>query len=455
MRNIERLFGTDGIRGRANVYPMTAEMAMRLGMSAGSLLKKDGYRNRVIIAKDTRLSGYMIESALTAGFISVGIDVMLVGPMPTPAVSMLIKAMRADMGVMISASHNPYHDNGLKIFDHKGIKLSDEVEDRLQQTMTLQDLSHLLVDSEDLGRARRLEDAPGRYIEYAKTSFPKERSLEGLKIVIDCANGGAYHLAPTIFWELGAEVVKIACEPNGLNINEQCGAMHPEGLTRKVKEVGADIGIALDGDADRIVICDQQGEVVAGDHLLGAIATHLHYYQKLKNNGVVITHMSNMALEHYLNSIGLQVWRTQIGDRYVFARMQQEACSFGGEQSGHIISGKCATTGDGIISALQLLSYLVEHRLPASSLHNLFSLYPQVLRNVRHIQPNTMESIEFKQSMAQLQTQYPHYRFLIRKSGTEPLLRIMIEGEDKKTAAYIAKTLEESALGLHQDLEKV
>ncbi|MBS0236011.1 MAG: phosphoglucosamine mutase [Proteobacteria bacterium] len=436
-----RLFGTDGVRGLANQYPMTTEMVTRIGMAAGSLLKKGAHRNRVIIAKDTRLSGYMIENALTAGFLSVGIDVMLVGPMPTPAVSMLIRAMRADMGVMISASHNPYHDNGLKIFNHLGLKLEDEVEEQVQNIVNQRDLNHLLASAENIGRAKRLDDAAGRYVEYAKYTFPKEQNLDGLKMVLDCANGSAYHLAPTIFWELGADVTKIACEPNGFNINKDCGAMHPQELAQQVKQHHADIGIALDGDADRIVACDEHGHIIHGDHLIAAIATYLHQHRKLKNESVVLTHMSNMALEHYLNSLGLKVWRTKVGDRHVFKKMQEEKCLLGAEQSGHIIYSKCATTGDGVVAALALLAYIREHNVTASSIHKLFKLYPQMLKNIRYQGNSPLDSPEIQQKIEALKSKHPDYRFLIRPSGTEDLVRVMVEGPEQEQIEILATTV--------------
>ncbi|AIF81790.1 phosphoglucosamine mutase [endosymbiont of Acanthamoeba sp. UWC8] len=357
---MQRLFGTDGIRGTANQYPMTAEIAMKFGMAAGTYYKKPGHRNRVVIAKDTRLSGYLIEPALTSGFISVGVDVILVGPMPTPAVSMLIRSLRADLGVMISASHNPYFDNGLKLFDSKGFKLSDECEDKIQEMILNANINRYLVPPIDLGRAKRLDDAPGRYIEHVKNSFNKENNLSGLRIVVDGANGSAYHLAPTILWELGAEVVSIGTEPNGFNINEACGSTHPETLSKKVVETRADIGIALDGDADRVVIVDDKGHIISGDHVIGLIALHLHNRKRLNNDMVVVTQMSNGALDEYLKSHNINTIRTKVGDRYVFDAMRKNNCNLGGEQSGHVILSNYSTTGDGIVAALQVLSLLVE-----------------------------------------------------------------------------------------------
>jgi phosphoglucosamine mutase len=333
---------------------MTAEIAMKFGKAASHYFKQKGYRNRVVIAKDTRLSGYMVEPALTAGFVSGGMDVILVGPMPTPSVPMLIKSLRADLGVMISASHNPYHDNGLKLFDSEGFKLSDDVELELQDLILNQDLNKYLSAPEELGRAKRLEDAPGRYIEHVKRSAPKGLSLSGLRIVIDCSNGAGYHLAPTIFWELGAEVVQVGCEPNGFNINLNCGSTHPETMMQKVVETRADVGIALDGDADRVMMCDENGKLISGDHIIGIVAKYMQEEKTLAKNDVVVTHMSNGGLEQYLKTLGLNMHRAQIGDRYVSEMMKKLDSNLGGEQSGHIILGDYGTTGDGMVAALQV-----------------------------------------------------------------------------------------------------
>ncbi|KIE04554.1 Phosphoglucosamine mutase [Candidatus Jidaibacter acanthamoeba] len=439
---MQRLFGTDGIRGTANQYPMTAEIAMKFGMAAGTYYKKLGHRNRVVIAKDTRLSGYLIEPALTSGFISVGVDVILVGPMPTPAVSMLIRSLRADLGVMISASHNPYFDNGLKLFDSKGFKLSDECEDKIQEMILSADINRYLVPPIDLGRAKRLDDAPGRYIEHVKNSFNKENNLTGLRIVVDGANGSAYHLAPTILWELGAEVISIGTEPNGFNINEACGSTHPETLSKKVVETRADIGIALDGDADRVVIVDDKGHIISGDHVIGLIALHLHNRKRLNNDMVVVTQMSNGALDEYLKSHNINTIRTKVGDRYVFDAMRKNNCNLGGEQSGHVILSNYSTTGDGIVAALQVLSLLVESGKKMSKLSHIFELYPQVVRNIKFTKNNPLENPKLQEELEEINKSYNAERIFIRKSGTEKLVRVMVEGKQKNIITEAAQTIE-------------
>jgi phosphoglucosamine mutase len=422
-----RLFGTDGIRGTANRYPITAEMAMKFGMAAGHLFTKDEYRHRVLIAKDTRLSGYLIEHALTSGFISVGIDVILVGPMPTAAVPMLMRALRADMGVMISASHNLYQDNGLKLFGKNGHKLSDDYENKLQALMLGSNLDDFLVAPEKLGRAKRLEDAHGRYMEHVKRSFPKGLSLAGMRIVIDCAHGAAYHIAPQILWELGAEVVKIGCEPDGFNINQHCGSTSPELLIEKVKETRADIGIALDGDADRVMICDETGKIVSGDHVIGLIAASMLEQGTLRGNGVVITQMSNTSLDKYLNTLGLEAFRSQIGDRYVAEKMKEKKCNFGGEQSGHIIIDDYSTTGDGTVAALQVLACIAKSKKPISSIAYPFKLNPQLTKNIRYRDGNPLEDKKLQAHIAEVEKKYKDTRVLVRKSGTEKLIRVMVE----------------------------
>lgn len=425
-----KIFGTDGIRGRANQFPITSEIAMKFGMAAGHFFKKDEYRHRVVIAKDTRISGYMLEPALTSGFISVGMDVILVGPMPTPAVPMLIKSLRADLGVMISASHNPYHDNGLKLFNSEGYKLTDNLEKLIQEMMFSEDLASFLVTPDNLGRAKRLDDAPGRYVEHVKRSFPKGMTLKDLRIVIDCANGAGYHLAPDILWELGAEVIKIGCEPDGFNINNGCGSTSVEALSKKVIETRADIGIALDGDADRVVICDEKGKVVSGDHVIGAIAQNMKEQGTLIGDGVVVTQMSNGALDKFLSGLNLKTYRSLIGDRYVSEKMREHNCNLGGEQSGHIIFGDYSTTGDGIVCALQLLAFMVKKRKPISELVNLFSLNPQITRNVKFSSVNPLEDKKIHSKLSAIQEDLKDLRILIRKSGTEKLIRIMVEGEN-------------------------
>ncbi len=431
-----KYFGTDGIRGTANSEPMTAEIALKCGQAAGSYFTNGNHRHRVVVGKDTRLSGYMVEPALTAGFISVGMDVILVGPMTTPAVAMLTRSLRADLGVMISASHNPYCDNGIKLFDKTGLKLSDEVELEIERRMHGNNVNQYLASPDKLGRAKRLDDAPGRYIEYAKHTFPKRSSLSGIKVVLDCANGAGYHLAPTILWELGAEVITIANKPNGFNINENCGATCPELLSEEVRKHKADIGIALDGDGDRLVVCDETGHVVDGDQLMALVARHQQDINQLEGGGVVATQMSNMGLEKYLQSIGLKLERTQVGDRYVAAYMREHGYNVGGEQSGHIILRNHTTTGDGIIAALQVLAVLVEQEKPASEICRVFKPFPQVLKNVRFKSAQKLnEVLELDNIKAAITAGEVSLsgsgRVFIRKSGTEPLIRVMAEGEDE------------------------
>jgi len=437
-----KLFGTDGIRGTANQYPMTAEIAMKFGMAAGHMFTKDEYRHRVLIAKDTRLSGYLIEPALTSGFLSVGIDVVLVGPIPTPAVPMLIKALRADMGVMISASHNPFHDNGLKLFDNNGQKLNDEYENKLQDLILKSNLDSLLVVPEKLGRAKRLEDAHGRYIEHVKRSFPKGLSLAGIRIVLDCANGAAYQIAPAILWELGADIVKIGCEPNGFNINQQCGSTSPEMLAQKVIETRADIGIALDGDADRVVICDEKGKVISGDYIMALIATSMKERGILRGDGIVVTQMSNTGLDKYLESNGLKTYRSPIGDRYVSEKMQEHHCNLGGEQSGHIILEDFSSTGDGMVAALQVLACLAKKGKPVSDFARPFNLNPQLLRNIKFKKNNPLDNKNVQKQILSIQSKYKDARVLVRQSGTEKLIRIMVESANSITVDSLANEIE-------------
>jgi phosphoglucosamine mutase len=428
----KKLFGTDGVRGRSNTYPMDGETALKIGMAAGAFFTRGGHRHRVIIGKDTRLSGYMIEPALTAGFIAMGMDVFLVGPLPTPAIAMITRSMRADVGVMISASHNPFEDNGIKFFLPNGLKLSDEAQSEIERLVT-SDLDKQKASPENLGRARRIEDAAGRYIESVKQSFPKRVRLDGLKIVLDCANGAAYKIAPTVLWELGADVIKIGTEPDGYNINENCGSTHPQTLCEKVLETGADIGIALDGDADRVIICDEYGKIIDGDQIMGAIADYWHGKGELTGGGIVATIMSNMGLEKFLQSRKLTLERTQVGDRYVSEKMREGGFNFGGEQSGHIIFNDYTTTGDGLVAALQALAKMVEGGKPASEALRVFEPMPQVLKNIKYDakKENPLENssvIDFiKKSEKQLAKKG---RIVIRKSGTEPLIRVMIEGEN-------------------------
>jgi len=423
-----KYFGTDGIRGRTNENPMTAEIAMKVGQAAGARFLRGSHRHRVVIGKDTRLSGYMMESALVAGFTSVGMDVVMVGPMPTPAVAMLTRSMRADLGVMISASHNPFDDNGIKLFGPDGYKLSDKDEAAIEAA--LEGTPRLAAPAE-IGRARRVEDARGRYIHAAKMTFPEHLRLDGLRVVVDCANGAAYQVAPAALWELGAEVIALGISPNGTNINLDCGSTHPENLRAKVIETRADIGIALDGDADRLIVVDDKGQVVDGDQLMALIALSQARAGTLKGGGLVATVMSNLGLERLLAGHGLALHRTQVGDRYVVEAMREGGFNVGGEQSGHIILSDHATTGDGLIAALQVLAELVEGGRPASELLHLFDPLPQILKNVRFVGGAPLEQESVKAAITQAEARLDGTgRIVIRKSGTEPLIRVMAEGED-------------------------
>ncbi|MDY0241768.1 MAG: phosphoglucosamine mutase [Rhodospirillaceae bacterium] len=428
-----KLFGTDGIRGTANTDPMTAETALKLGVAAGHHFTNGNHRHMVVIGKDTRLSGYLLEPALTAGFISVGMDVVLLGPLPTPAVAMLTRSMRADLGVMISASHNPYEDNGIKLFGPDGFKLSDGTEARIEADME-NGVGRYRVGPERLGRARRLDDALGRYIEHTKSVFPKGLRLDGLKIVIDCSNGAAYKVAPTVLWELGAEVIPVGVSPDGTNINRDCGSLSPQTMQAQVVAHGADIGIALDGDADRLVLCDEHGAIIDGDQIMALIASSWQDSGRLVGDGVVATVMSNLGLERFLASRGLVMLRTQVGDRHVLERMRRDGFNVGGEQSGHIILSDHATTGDGLVAALQVLAVLVRASRPASEILRLFDPLPQILKNIRvpvasigRILNEPSVRAAIGEGEARLEGQG---RLLIRKSGTEPLIRVMAEGED-------------------------
>ncbi|MEK6747548.1 MAG: phosphoglucosamine mutase [Pseudomonadota bacterium] len=436
-----KLFGTDGIRGTANTHPMTADVALKVGMAAGQQFLRGEHRHRVVIAKDTRLSGYLIEPALTAGFIAVGMDVVLVGPMPTPAVAMLVKSLRADLGVMISASHNPYHDNGIKLFGPDGYKLSDEVENAIE-TLISENRFDARVSPDKLGRARRLDDAAGRYIEHAKSTFPKNLTLDGMKIVVDCANGAAYHVAPMILQELGAKIIPIGVQPDGFNINDNCGSTSPQKLCEMVVREKADIGIALDGDADRLIICDENGKIADGDQLMAIIATNLHKSGKLRGNGIVATQMSNMGLEKYLKNIGLNLIRTNVGDRYVVEHMREHNFNLGGEQSGHIILSDYSTTGDGIIAALQILAYLREAGGKLSKHSTLFKPMPQLLKNVKYGGTSPLENQTVQQEINKASATLGNRgRIFIRESGTEPLIRIMAEGENQNEIENIVDSL--------------
>jgi phosphoglucosamine mutase len=423
-----KFFGTDGIRGRTNAGAMTAEMAMKVGMAAGAHFVRGDHKHRVVIGKDTRLSGYMIENALVSGFTSVGMDVVQVGPMPTPAVAMLVKSMRADIGVMISASHNPYYDNGIKLFGPDGYKLSDSDEHAIE---ALLEAKPMLAASEKIGRARRVDDAQGRYIHFAKSCFPEELRLDGLKVVIDCANGAAYQVAPSALWELGAEIVALGTSPNGTNINDKCGSTAPALLQETVVASGADIGIALDGDADRLIIVDEKGAIVDGDQIMALIGISWAKAGALRGGGVVATVMSNLGLERCLKDNGLTLERTAVGDRYVLERMRSGGFNVGGEQSGHMILSDYATTGDGLVAGLQVLAELVRKNKPASEVLHLFDRVPQILKNVRFSGGKPLEAEAVKKVIADAEAELDGKgRLVIRASGTEPVIRVMAEGDD-------------------------
>ncbi len=420
---------------------MTPEVALKVGMAAGIQFMRGEHRHKVVIAKDTRLSCYMLESALTSGFIAVGIDVVLVGPMPTPAVAMLVKSMRADIGVMISASHNPYYDNGIKLFGPDGYKLSDKVETTIENIINKNKWK--TASAAALGRARRLDDAQGRYIEFAKSTFPKEQKLDGLKIVVDCANGAAYQVAPIIFRELGAEVIAIGVQPNGSNINEKCGSTSPDLMCEQVRKSGADIGIALDGDADRVIICDEKGQILDGDMLMAIIATLAQRSGNLRGGGIVATQMSNIGLARYLDKLaGLELIRVKVGDRYVLEEMRRSGYNIGGEQSGHILMSDYTTTGDGIIAALQILAFMLQANKPLSICGKLFKPLPQLIRNVPYkgSSPLNKESVK-KAIIAAEKSIKDKGRVFVRASGTEPLIRIMAEGDDRKLVEKITENI--------------
>src|SRR5487761_291159 len=427
---VRRYFGTDGIRGRANKV-ITPELALKVGQAAGLLFKNGELHHRVLIGKDTRLSGYMIETALVAGFTSVGMDVLQLGPMPTPAVAMLTRSMRADLGVMISASHNPFDDNGIKLFGPDGYKLSDDVEHKIEALIDA-DMTKRLAKSRELGRAKRIDGVHDRYIEFAKRTMPRNLSLEGLRVVIDCANGAAYRVAPDALWELGADVVAIGVEPDGFNINHECGSTAPDTLTRKVREMRADIGIALDGDADRVVIADEHGHLVDGDQLLAVIAESWAEDHLLAKPGIVGTVMTNLGLERHLQSLQLSLVRTPVGDRYVLEKMRELDYNVGGEQSGHIILSNYTTTGDGFIAALQLLAVVKKKNKPVSQVCHRFEPLPQILRNVRYRGGTPLEHAKVRSAIADAENRLNgHGRLVVRPSGTEPVIRIMGEGDDK------------------------
>ncbi|MCJ9427605.1 phosphoglucosamine mutase [Kordiimonas marina] len=442
-------FGTDGIRGRVNEGLMTPDIAMRVGLAAGRAFIRGEHVHRVVIGKDTRRSGYMFEPALAAGFVAAGMDVIMVGPMPTPAIAMLVKSLRADLGVMISASHNPHYDNGIKFFGPDGYKLSDEREAEIERLMK-GDLDEALVAPDRIGRATRLEDASGRYVEFAKATVPNGVTFDGLKVVVDCANGAAYKVAPMVLWELGAEVIPMGVSPNGFNINADCGSTHPEAMCKRVVEEGADLGIALDGDADRLILCDEKGEIVDGDQVMALITRNWHRRGLLKGGGLVATVMSNLGLERLLTGEGIKLERTKVGDRYVVERMRSGGFNVGGEQSGHIVLSDFTTTGDGLISALQVLTEIRQSGLAASEACKQFEPVPQILKNVRYADgdPLLKESVQASIKAAEAELNGAG-RLLIRKSGTEPLIRVMAEGDDEgkinRLVDQICHEIEEAA----------
>ena len=434
------LFGTDGVRGLANAEPITPQTIMRLAMAAGRKFRRGDHRHLAVIGKDTRLSGYMLEPALTAGLVSVGMDVVLVGPLPTPALAVLTRSLRADLGVVISASHNPFYDNGIKLFGPDGYKLSDEDEAEIERLMDDPGLE--LAEPADLGRARRLDDAAGRYIEFVKQTFPRGLRLDGLRIVVDCANGAAYKVAPTVLWELGAEVVPIGVAPDGTNINRDCGATAPEKLCDKVTACGADIGLALDGDADRVIIADEHGAMVDGDQMMALIAGQWREADKLRGGGVVSTVMSNLGFERHLAALELELVRTAVGDRYVVEHMRQHGYNIGGEQSGHIIIGDYGTTGDGLVAALQVLASVVLRDRPASEVCRVFEPLPQVQKNVRFTAGAPLDEVPVRDAIAAGESQLGAAgRLVIRKSGTEPVIRVMAQGDDEALIGGVVRDI--------------
>ena len=441
---VRKLFGTDGIRGTANIEPMTAETALRVAMAAGRYFRRGDHRHLVVIGKDTRLSGYMLEPALTAGFTAMGMDVVLVGPLPTPAVAMLTRSLRADLGVVISASHNPYQDNGLKLFGPDGYKLSDAIEIAIEGFVR-DGVAEDAAAPDKLGRAKRLDDAQGRYIEFVKSTFPKGLRLDGLRIVVDCAYGAAYKVAPTVLWELGADVIPLAVEPDGFNINRNCGATAVGTMCEKVVESQAHLGIALDGDADRVVMADETGAVLDGDQLMALVADYWNRGNRLRGGGVVATVMSNLGLERYLADRALTMVRTRVGDRYVVEHMRAEGFNVGGEQSGHIVLSDYATTGDGLIAALQVLAVIVESAEPASVVCQVFEPLPQLLRNVPLSGGQPLSNANVRKAISDAETRLGNKgRLLIRPSGTEPLIRVMAEGEDEVLVGRVVDSIVEA-----------
>jgi phosphoglucosamine mutase len=426
-----RYFGTDGIRGQSNLFPMTPDLAMRVGIAAGTMFRRGGHRHRVVIGKDTRLSGYMLENALVAGFTAAGVDAFVLGPIPTPAVAMLTRSLRCDIGVMISASHNPYEDNGIKLFGPDGYKLSDAIEMQIEDLLE-KDIGPQLAAADEIGRAKRVDGVQDRYIEFAKRTLPRDITLNGLRVAIDCANGAAYKVAPAVLWELGAEVVSLGVEPNGTNINLNCGSMHPEALGKKVHEVRADIGIALDGDADRVIIVDEKGNVVDGDQLMALIGETWAHDGTLRGKGIVATVMSNLGLERFMSDRGLTLARTKVGDRYVVEHMREHDFNVGGEQSGHIVLSDFGTTGDGLVAALQVLAAVRRMDRTVSEVCRRFEPVPQLLKNVRFSGGRPLEDKHVKQAIAEAESELSSRgRLVIRPSGTEPLIRVMAEGDDR------------------------
>jgi phosphoglucosamine mutase len=427
-----KYFGTDGVRGKANSGSMTAEMVLKIGLATGNLYRRGEHRHRVVIGKDTRLSGYMIEQALTAGLLASGMDVFLLGPIPTPAVAMLTRSMRADLGVMISASHNPYFDNGIKIFGPDGYKLSDAQEHEIERMVDNPALAEV-ANPDQIGRAKRIEDAGARYIEFAKRTFPRDSNLDGLRIVIDTANGAGYKTAPPALWELGAEIIHIGDEPNGFNINEKCGSTAPQAMCDRVRETRADIGIALDGDADRVIISDEKGQVIDGDQVMALVGKSMHERGQLAGGGLVASVMSNLGLERFVASLGLTLARSAVGDRYVVEHMRAHGFNLGGEQSGHIILSDFSTTGDGLLAALQVLAEVKRAGKPVSEVCKMFDAVPQVLKNVKFKSGKPLDDKDVMQAIADAQARLGKSgRLVIRPSGTEPLIRVMAEGDDAK-----------------------
>jgi phosphoglucosamine mutase len=441
----ERLFGTDGLRGHVNIYPMTADMALRLGFAAGARFAAGGRRHRVVIGKDTRLSGYIFEYALTSGLCAMGMDVFLVGPLPTPAISFLTRSMRADVGIVISASHNPFYDNGIKFFDAQGFKLPDEMENEISSMVLDAGRQWDYPPADRVGRATKISDAPGRYIVFTKSSFPTHLNLNGMRVVIDCANGANYKVAPLALEELGAEVIKMGVEPDGLNINKDCGSLYPEKVAAKVREVRADVGLALDGDADRLIVVDEHGAILDGDQIMALCAVEMMAQGKLPGNKLVATVMSNMALEVFMREHGGVLLRTPVGDRYVVEAMLREGAMFGGEQSGHLIFREYSTTGDGLLAALQILRIMREKEKPLSELAGQLTLYPQTLLNIRVARKLPFEQRpDILEAKAKVEQELAgRGRVLLRYSGTEPVCRVMVEGEKSDEVRRYAEDLAE------------